>query len=229
MPEDKKPLPKPPSTPFGRNKQFGDEGNPDSREELIADKMGMAMAGGKLDEFMDKEIGDNDNARKLASMMMGMSGMSSGGSTAQGSPGPSESVESPEPQKQQKQEEASAGAGPSTPAPEEMMKAAMSGDVKGLSQMLRNEHMKRQGADGNSPEETPADAGQEPAEAASPIEGDDEAQMEKQVLIKLMKIASVIDQTGHGKSRIYELMKDGSFPRLESSSDDLAVGPANHR
>jgi prophage regulatory protein len=31
--------------------------------------------------------------------------------------------------------------------------------------------------------------------------------------IKLMKIASVIDQTGHGKSRIYELMNEGSFPR----------------
>ena len=31
--------------------------------------------------------------------------------------------------------------------------------------------------------------------------------------IKLMKIAAVIDQTGHGKSRIYELMNEGSFPR----------------
>jgi len=31
--------------------------------------------------------------------------------------------------------------------------------------------------------------------------------------IKLMKMAAVIDHTGYGKSRIYELMKEGTFPR----------------
>ena len=31
--------------------------------------------------------------------------------------------------------------------------------------------------------------------------------------IKLMKMSAVIDQTGYGKSRIYELMKEGTFPR----------------
>jgi len=28
-----------------------------------------------------------------------------------------------------------------------------------------------------------------------------------------MKMAAVIDHTGYGKSRIYELMREGTFPR----------------
>ena len=31
--------------------------------------------------------------------------------------------------------------------------------------------------------------------------------------IRLMKMAAVIDHTGYGKSRIYELMNEGTFPR----------------
>ncbi len=171
MADDKKPLPTPPNTPFGRKKRFGDEEN---NEDLIADKMGMAMAGGRLEEFMDKEIGDNENARKLASMMMGMSGMSPGGVTAQSAPVPPD------------EQEAGTEESPSTPPPEDMMKAAMSGDTKNLAQMLKKEHLRRQGADPEGSEDIPqGNATPEAAPEAAP-----EAQMEKQVLIKLIKIAS---------------------------------------
>ncbi len=196
MPDDKKPLPKPPSTPFGRKKGFGDEEN---NEELIADKMGMAMAGGSIEEFMNKEIGDNANARKLASMMMGMSGMSPGGVTAQSSPVP------PEKQEIGTQE---VGDSPSTPPPEEMVKAAMSGDIKNLAQMLKKEHLRRQGVSSEGPpegspeksENTQGKAQHEPGEVESIPPGDatpeavpeaaPEAQMEKETLVKLIKIAS---------------------------------------
>jgi len=42
---------------------------------LIADKLAAAMAEGKIDEFMKQELPDNEYARKLAQMMMGISGM----------------------------------------------------------------------------------------------------------------------------------------------------------
>lgn len=203
MPEDKKPLPKPPSTPFGSKKRFGDEEN---NEGLIADKMSMAMAGGNIEEFMKKEIGDNANAQKLASMMMGMSGMSPGGIASQGAPVPPEPPELQKQQKSQgsqgsqKQQEPGSVASPSTPPSEEIMKAAMSGDTKSLAEMLKKEHLRRQGADTQGQEETPAEAQHEPqqTEGSLPVgstaqdapEGAPEPEMEKQVLMKLMKIAS---------------------------------------
>ena len=76
MSEKEKPLPRPPKTPFGRNRF-------EQREEdapLMADRMAAAMAEGKLEEFMKEEMPDNDYARALASMMMGMTGMMPGGS-----------------------------------------------------------------------------------------------------------------------------------------------------
>jgi len=175
MPEDKKPLPTPPNTPAGRKRRFVDE-EPD--EELMADKMGMAMAGGKIEEFMNKEIGDNENARKLTSMMMGMSGMSPGGIMPQGA---TASPDKHEPQEADTKESAS------TPPPEEIMNAVMSGDAKSLAEMLKKEHLRRQGAGADVSSEKPS---QTQAPANEPSQPSAEAEMEKDVLVKLMKIAS---------------------------------------
>ena len=175
MPKDKKPLPTPPGP--GR-KRRSEEDPPD--EPLIADKMGMAMVTGDLDKFMKEEFEGSENAHKLASMMMGMSGMAPGGITPQGA------TTIPE-EEQVTSGEASSGEPPSAPPSEEIMKAAMSGDSKGLSEMLKKEHLRRQGAGADVSEEKPAEM-QDPA--AEPSQASPEAAMEKEVLVKLMKIAS---------------------------------------
>ncbi len=66
------PLPKPPNSAFGRKNRFE---QPDEQPTLMADRMAGAMAEGKLDEFIKQEMPDNEYARSLASMMMGMTGM----------------------------------------------------------------------------------------------------------------------------------------------------------
>ncbi|MCC6347898.1 MAG: hypothetical protein IT388_11980, partial [Nitrospirales bacterium] len=75
MSREEKPLPKPPSTPFGRKKQFGET---ESDMNLLSDRLAMAMAEGKLDEYMQKEMPDNEYARSLTMMMMGMTGNMTG-------------------------------------------------------------------------------------------------------------------------------------------------------
>ena len=77
MSEKEKPLPRPPKTPFGRKRRF--EGNEED-VSLMADRMGAAMAEGKLEEFLQREMPDNEYARTLAAMMMGMTGMMPPGS-----------------------------------------------------------------------------------------------------------------------------------------------------
>ena len=72
MSKQEKLLPKPPNTPFGRKRHFEED---ESKDPLIADEMVQAMAEGKLEEFLKKELPDNEYARKLAEMMMGMTGM----------------------------------------------------------------------------------------------------------------------------------------------------------
>ena len=58
---EEKPLPKLRKTP---------QTNP-----LLADELAKAVSEGRLEEFMDQEIPDNEHSRKLVSMMMGMTGM----------------------------------------------------------------------------------------------------------------------------------------------------------
>jgi hypothetical protein len=67
-----KPLPKPRKAAFGRKKQFGQE---EGQDALLADRLAAAMAEGKLEEFLKQEMPDNEYARSLATMMMGMTGM----------------------------------------------------------------------------------------------------------------------------------------------------------
>ena len=69
MTEDKrKPLPKPQNSPFGAKKRFGEDSDKGS---LMADEMASAAVSGRLEEYLSREVGENDNARKLVGMMMG--------------------------------------------------------------------------------------------------------------------------------------------------------------
>ncbi len=137
MSEKERPLPQPPSTPFGPKERFERHGD-DS--PLIADKLLMAMAEGKLDEYIKQEMSGNEQAMKLTQMMMGMSGMS-----GMALPG---LVPASEKHTEEKAAEDSAGAAApselenSVQPPEDLVKAALDGDIKGLMQILRREHEK---------------------------------------------------------------------------------------
>jgi hypothetical protein len=131
------PLPKPPNSAFGRKNRFE---QPDEQAALLADRMAAAMAEGKLDEFIKQEMPDNEYARSLAGMMMGMTGML-----------PMESPPTaPSPDKQQPQSSGSASRDQALPEPgtpaeilEDVRKAIEGGDVKNLMGLLRQEHSKR--------------------------------------------------------------------------------------
>jgi predicted amidohydrolase YtcJ len=135
MSQNEKPLPKPPSTPFSR-KRAGVHS--EEQEPLTADRMAQAMAEGKLDEFLQQEMPDNEAARKMATMMMGMTGMMS----MEGSP-----MAQPSPAQQQSSSAPDMNAAEQIPAPgevpEDVRKAIESGDVKGLKELLRREYLKR--------------------------------------------------------------------------------------
>ncbi len=132
---DDKPLPKPAATPFTR-KKAGE--HREDQEPLTADRMAEAMAQGTLDEFLKQKMPDNEAARKLASMMMGMTGMMPmGGSPA--SPPPS----APEQQPLSSEMNAAEQISPPGDVPEDVRKAIESGDVQGLKDLLRREYLKR--------------------------------------------------------------------------------------
>ena len=147
MSNKEKPLPKPPNTAFGRKKQFGQE---EEQGALLADRMAAAMAEGKLEEFLKREMPDNEYARSLATMMMGMTGMLPPG----GAPSSSHAPED----KEQPLSSENAASGQTLSAeevPEEVRKAIQGGDVRGLMDLLRREHQKRMpGLETKSEEET---------------------------------------------------------------------------
>lgn len=64
-------LPKPGKTPF-RGKRPQNEGQDDP---LMADRMAMAAVEGKLNEYLEQEMPEGEYAKKLAMMMMGMTGI----------------------------------------------------------------------------------------------------------------------------------------------------------
>lgn len=168
MSDEERPLPKPPSTPFGR-KRFREE---ESSGPLMSDRIMAAMAEGRLEEFLKTEVPDNEHARRLVSLMMGMTGMA----PFQGMPSGAPQERSDEPAGETPQE---AGQPPSAETvPEEVMKAVQSGDVQGLMGMLMREHQKRAGG---APEPEPEK--EMPRTAELPV-------MEKEILDRLMKIAS---------------------------------------
>ncbi len=157
MSDKEKPLPKPPGTPFRRKRPFEENG---SKDPLIADEMAMAIAEGKFEEYLQKELPDNEYARALAKMMMGMTGML-----------PSESVSA-----KSKREEAE----PSTSQPpEDVINAVKSGDVKGLMELLTREHKKRM-----------PDAGAVTAEGEKTAPSPVQPVIEKDIIDEFIKIAS---------------------------------------
>ena len=162
MSQEERPLPKPPTTPFGRKRPFEEQ---EENAPLLADRMAAAMADGTLDAFMKQELPDNEYARTLAMMMMGMSGMM----PPQGLP----SVQGNEPEGQ--------SANPALKPPEDVVKAAREGDVKGLMDILQREYRKRSSDTGAIDK----DSVPEKAEDSPVLD-----QKEKETLDQLMDIAS---------------------------------------
>ncbi len=164
MSKKEKQLPTPPNRPFGRGKKFEGE---EEKTELTADRMAMAAAEGKLEEFLKKEMPDNEFARNLASMMMGMTGMMPG---AQPSATASENSDT----------EASR----TTEVPEDVKTAIEGGDVQGLMEMLRREHLKRNpGAEAQ--EASPESAKTEPVQSTP----QDAPAIDKELIDTLIRIA----------------------------------------
>ncbi|HXX54126.1 MAG TPA: hypothetical protein VEI28_06100 [Thermodesulfovibrionales bacterium] len=159
MSENESPLPKPPAGPFEKKRFFEEK---DEYAPLMADRLAAAMAGGTLDEFMRQELPDNEHARTLAMMMMGMSGMMPPQELPSGQDG-----------------EPRGHPGHSSEPPEEVVKAVKEGDVRGLMEILQREHKRRSSAQGE--DITPGNS-----EEVSPALG----KVEKEILDQLINIAS---------------------------------------
>jgi hypothetical protein len=167
MSKKEKDLPKPKKTPFSR-KRPENEGQDDL---LMADQMAMAAAEGKLDEYLEQEIPEGEYAKKLAMMMMGMTGIlpSEGGLPVdeEALSVPSEAAESGRPSE-----------GSAAPAvPEDVSNAAKAGDVEKLKELLAREKQRRA-----------PDAGEVSGEAVKAHQPQP-SMLEKDMLDALMKVA----------------------------------------
>ena len=143
-----KSLPVPPS----RRSHFEEN---DSSGPLMADKMAMAAAEGKIEEFMKSALPDSEHARKLASMMMGMSGLMPPMMQPQ-----NQSTNQPGPVEQSGPESAGALTAPASaaempeppgPPPDDVYRAIQDADVNGLMDLLKQEHGRRSGEVQNEP------------------------------------------------------------------------------
>ncbi|MGD1075310.1 MAG: hypothetical protein ABR903_04435 [Thermodesulfovibrionales bacterium] len=174
VPKEEKPLPKQPSTPFAKKRRFersGEEG------PLMADYMAAAMAEGTLDEFLRQEMPDNEHARKLAMMMMGMTGMlppegipSAEAKGAEGAEGQPQMPSAGDPL-----QETTPAVGP----PDDVFKAVHEGDVTGLMGLLEREYNTRQPG---------ADASATGATERHP--SSDQSMIEKEIIDQVIHIAS---------------------------------------
>jgi hypothetical protein len=171
MAKKQKPLPKPLSTPFGRKRSF--EKN-DIGETLIADRMAKAMADGTLEKFLQKELPDNEHARKLAHMMMGMTGMM-----------PPQGISAHAGKDRRDISELSGrkhheAISPATEPPEDVMNAVKNADVKGLMVLLKREYKKQRGSKEGSVDE----------KNKNTTSFRDQAVIDKETIEHLIKIAS---------------------------------------
>jgi hypothetical protein len=131
MSKKKKSLPTPSKTPFGR-KRYLEESN--REEHLMADQIARALAEGKLNEYLQNELPDSEYAVKLAEMMMGMTGIvPTKDVSAQ-----SDKDDGKKPKKRLSEKVTS----PQIP-PHDVLRAARTGDIKGLTQLLEREHKKQ--------------------------------------------------------------------------------------
>jgi len=132
MSKKERDLPKPEKTPFSRRRP--ENKGPD--DLLMADRMAMAAAEGKLNEYLEQEIPEGEYAKKLAMMMMGMTGML-----------PQEGVSVSDQQKSSASEEVETEqdfAGSVVPAvPEDVVEAVKTGDAEALKELLARERQKR--------------------------------------------------------------------------------------
>ncbi|MHB8880342.1 MAG: hypothetical protein ACYC69_02395 [Thermodesulfovibrionales bacterium] len=139
-------LPKPHTKAFGHKKNHESEPLP-----LMADQMALAAAEGRLEQFMKDELPDNEHARKLASMMMGMTGMMPSGGIP-GMPGQPET-----PAATSSLPETDPVTAPADP-PDDIIKAVNTADVSELKELLKREHARRSpgtpAADGPVPPST---------------------------------------------------------------------------
>jgi hypothetical protein len=161
-----KPLPKPPHSAFGRKKP---EEHREEEGPLLADRLAAAMAEGRIDDFLKRELPDNEYARNLTSMMMGMTGMMPMGGEVT-APKPSGKAEQAAPRE--------TAAPASEELPEDVRAAVQGGDAKALADLLRREHRKRMPDAETTPAEEPA-AGPAPAQ---PV-------IDKELIDALIKIA----------------------------------------
>lgn len=171
MSENEKPLPKPPKTPFGKKRMSEEER--ESQPPLMADQMAMAAATGNLDAFMQQNIPDNEHARKLAMMMMGMTGMMPPGAF------PGADAETVQPPVDAAQSEQAGVSSAEIEVPEDVRQAIMAGNMEELKGLLMREHARRTGS---TIEEVPPvqEAGFNTAPSG----------IEKEVLDEMIKIAS---------------------------------------
>ena len=175
MSEKENPLPKPPKTPFGRRRTGEDAAEP--RQTLMADRMAMAMAEGRLDEFMKQNLPDNEQTRQLAMMMMSMTGM---GNMMPPTGFPAPDQESRADASSDSKPELGHEAAQETQVPEDVMNAVHAGDMHQLMELLRREHQKRTGSDIPSPPPPAEEVGFNTSPAG----------IEKEVLDQMLEIAS---------------------------------------
>ncbi len=167
MSKKEKPLPKPPTKAFGRKNNFE---QPDEQSSLLADRMAAAAAEGKLDEFLKQEMPDNDYARNLASMMMGMTGMAGGERTSLSEKrGQQHGEQGPEEKEK-----------PAADVPDDVRTAILGGDVQNVMELLRREHQKR----------NPDAEIETPVERVEPSSPADKPVIDQEIINALVQIAS---------------------------------------
>jgi hypothetical protein len=171
MSDQEKPLPRPSKTPFGKRRMSEEE--KEGQAPLMADQMAMAAATGNLDEFMQQNIPDNEHARKLAMMMMGMTGMMPPGGFSDAGP------EAMQPPIATARPEQAGESSSEIEVPEDVRQAIMSGNMEELKGLLIREHQRRTGS--TIQEVSPT---QEAGFNTAP------SGIEKEVLDELIRIAS---------------------------------------
>ena len=170
MSKEERALPKPGKTPFSR-KRREEEGQDDL---LIADQMAMAAAEGKLDEYLEQELPEGEYAKKLARMMMGMTGI------LPPDEGPAMTRDDLVPSSRAVETEKT-GEGNAAPAvPEDVVEAAKAGDAGKLKELLAREQGRR----------TPDQGGATGEERVSDKSQHSPSMIEKEMLDTLIKIAA---------------------------------------
>jgi hypothetical protein len=160
MSKKERDLPKPGKTPFSR-KRPQNEGQDDL---LMADKMAMAAAEGKLNEYLEEEIPEGEYAKKLAIMMMGMTGILP---NEGGLPVDKEALRFTSETSEKAQVQ---GGDAAASVPEDVVNAVQAGDVEKLKELLAREKQRR--TPGNVETDEEVQQPDQPQSAPSMIEKD---------------------------------------------------------